>query len=200
MRTRGVPLDMTIVQADAPTLVKTVNADDRIGQAKIYAGLIDRLKAAGADCAAITSLGGHFCYDETVQISALPVVSGVQPLDDHFQAQGFKTVGLLGTNVVMRTQLYGQLAKTHAIAPSNLEEIGATYLETALSGVCSEEQRQIFFAAGQQMMADGADAIILAGTDLNLAFANHDPGYPVVDALDVHVARLAALAADEDTL
>jgi aspartate racemase len=40
----------------------------------------------------------------------------------------------------------------------------------------------------------GADAIVLAGTDLNLAFEGQDPGYPVIDALDVHVAVLADLA------
>lgn len=43
------------------------------------------------------------------------------------------------------------------------------------------------------MMAAGAEAIVLAGTDLNLAFDGQSPGYPVIDALDVHVALLADL-------
>jgi aspartate racemase len=50
------------------------------------------------------------------------------------------------------------------------------------------------------MIAAGADAIVLAGTDLNLAFDGQDPGYRVVDALDVHVALLADLAAGRKTL
>ncbi len=45
-----------------------------------------------------------------------------------------------------------------------------------------------------------ADAIVLAGTDLNLAFDGQDPGYTVVDALDVHVELLARLAGKELTL
>ena len=45
-----------------------------------------------------------------------------------------------------------------------------------------------------------ADAIVLAGTDLNLAFGGLDPGYRVVDALDVHVDLLAQLAIDEAQL
>ncbi len=51
-------------------------------------------------------------------------------------------------------------------------------------------------------MADvlNADAIVLAGTDLNLAFDGQAPGYTVVDALDVHVDMLARLASDEMTL
>jgi aspartate racemase len=44
------------------------------------------------------------------------------------------------------------------------------------------------------MIAAGAEAIVLAGTDLNLAFDGQDPGYPVIDALDVHVDLLADVA------
>jgi len=55
----------------------------------------------------------------------------------------------------------------------------------------------MMFAAGRRMVTEqGADAIVLAGTDLNLAFdGRDDPGYPVIDALDVHVSLLAELAA-----
>ena len=199
-RARGAPLDLTMVQADAPTLVANNVADNRDAQAEIYAGLIDRLKAAGADCAAITSLGGHFCYAETVAKSSLPLVSAVEPLDEHFASQGFGTVGLLGTAVVMRTKLYGQLTKTSAIAPPNLNESGSRYQQMALSGACTDEDRAAFLAEGQAMMDAGAEAIVLAGTDLNLAFDGRDPGYPVIDALDVHVGRLLALALGEEAL
>jgi aspartate racemase len=44
------------------------------------------------------------------------------------------------------------------------------------------------------MITAGAEAIVLAGTDLNLAFDGHDAGYPVIDALDVHVELLADIA------
>ena len=89
----GGAAEITIVHADVHTLIRNNLADDRDAQAKVYADLIDRLKAAGADCAAITSLGGHFCFDETVPLSSLPLVSGVTPLDPYFAAQGIKKVG-----------------------------------------------------------------------------------------------------------
>ncbi|MDA9226482.1 hypothetical protein N9P29_01145 [bacterium] len=38
--------------------------------------------------------------------------------------------------------------------------------------------------------AQGAEAIVLADTDLNLAFDGRDVGYNVIDALDVHVTLL----------
>jgi aspartate racemase len=200
MREAGRRLELTIVQADVQQLIANVAADRREAQAAVYAELIRRLAAAGAECAAITSLGGHFCFHETERISPLPLVSAVAPLDDHFAGAGLLRVGLLGTEVVMRTRLYGQMTRTQAVAPDgDLAALGRVYQDVAVTGVCTDAQRATLFEAGRRMVRDqGAEAVILAGTDLNLAFtADHDPGYPVVDALDVHVAVLAELAMRE---
>jgi aspartate racemase len=202
VREAGGRLELTIVQADVQELIANVLADRRQEQAAIYAGLIGRLRAAGAECAAITSLGGHFCFPETERISPLPLVSAVAPLDAHFVQAALRRVGLLGTEVVMRTRLYGQMVRTEAVAPAgDLAALGRVYQDVAVSGACTEEQREILLGAGRRMVEDqGAEAVVLAGTDLNLAFAGHDPGYPVVDALDVHVAVLADLATGASTL
>ena len=198
----GRTLDLTIVHADVHELVHNNLADKRAEQAETYARLIDRLKAAGADCAAITSLGGHFCYDETLAKSALPLVSAVAPLDDFFATQGLSKVGLLGTRVVMKTRLYGQLSRTKAIAlDDEIETLGQSYLDMAVAGICTDHQRRSFIDAGRRMVQDhGADAIVLAGTDLNLAFDGQKTGYTVIDALDVHVDLLARLATGATSL
>jgi len=67
---KGIKLELTIVHADVQDLLRNNLADNRADQAVIYAKLINRLKAAGADCVAITSLGGHFCFDKTVTHSS----------------------------------------------------------------------------------------------------------------------------------
>jgi len=193
---RGARLDLTIVHGDIQELIRNNLADKRDEQARAFLPLVERLRDAGCDCAALTSLGAHFCFDELAAISPLPLISGVAPLDDHFAAQGIGQVGLLGTRVVMRTRLYGQLARTAAIAlDDEIETLGQMYQEVAVAGHCTPGQRAAFLDAGRRMMAQGAGAIVLAGTDLNLAFDGQDPGYPVIDALDVHVALLADLAA-----
>lgn len=197
----GKRLDLTIVQADIQTLIRNNLADRRAEQAAEYAPLLHRLKAAGCDCAAITSLGGHFCFAETEALSPLPLVSAVAPLDDFFATEGIGAVGLLGTRVVMRTGLYGQLKRTRALAlDDRIDELGQLYQDVAVAGVCSPEARATFLEAGQQLIDKGAEAVVLAGTDLNLAFDGQSPGYRVIDALDVHVARLADLATDRATL
>ncbi|MBO6602612.1 MAG: aspartate/glutamate racemase family protein [Roseicyclus sp.] len=202
MRALDRRLDLTIVQADVGDLIRNNNADNRAAQARIYAELLSRLHAAGADCAAITSLGGHFCYAETAAISPLPLISAITPLDSAFAAEGLATVGLLGTEVVMRTGLYGQMRRTRPVAPTgDLGEIGLLYQDIAVSGTCSAAQRRRLFDEGRRMVeTQGAEAIVMAGTDLGLAFDGHDPGYRVIDAVDIHVDLLTRLAADQIAL
>lgn len=188
-------LDLTIVHGDIHELIRNNLADRREEQAEAFLPLIERLQRAGCDCAALTSLGAHFCFDELAARSPLPLVSGVAPLDAYFVKEGIRRIGLLGTRVVMRTRLYGQLKRTEAIALDNeIEIIGQTYQDVAVAGVCSSDQRALFLDAGRRMIAESAEAIVLAGTDLNLAFDGQNPGYRVIDALDVHVASLVDLA------
>lgn len=198
----GVSLELTIAHTpDIMTLVRNNLADRRVEQAQEYAVLIDRLRAAGCDCAAITSLGGHFCFAETEAVSSLPLVSAVEPLDEAFAARGLRAVGLIGTRVVIRTRMYGALKRTRALAPDDqIDEVGQTYQDIATGGTCTDKQRAFMFAVGRGLIGAGADAVVLAGTDLGLAFDGHDPGYPVIDALDIHVDLLAGIAAGRQPL
>ncbi len=194
----GAKPELTIVHADVQTLIHNNNANKKAAQAAIYAPLLDRLQAAGADCAAITSLGGHFCFEETKALSPLPLVSAIAPLDQYFAARGIRHIGILGTRSVMATGFFGQLAQTKpVILRDDLQELGLSYQEMAVAGRCTGSQRREFFDAGARMMKAGAEAVVLAGTDLNLAFDGYNPGFPVIDALDVHVDLLARLGAGD---
>lgn len=196
----GGPLQLTIVHGDIQELIRNNLADRREEQAQAFLPLVERLKAAGCDAFALTSLGAHFCARELQEIAPLPMISGVEPLDAFFASRGIGTVGLLGTRVVMRTRLYGQLIRTRALAlDDEIEALGQAYQDVAVAGTCTDAQRAAFVDAGRRMIERGAEAIVLAGTDLNLAFDGRETGYPVFDALDVHVAVLADLATGRAT-
>ena len=193
-RDKGRVLELTIVHADIQTLASNAEVDDRGAQAQVYATHLEQLKNAGADFGTITSLGGSFCYAETQALSTLPLVSAIAPIDSGLTRRGVRKIGLLGTRQILRTALYGQLEQCEALVPSDIEAVHQAYVSTALSGVCTDEARDVLFAAGAEMIERGADAVLLAGTHLGLAFDHHEPGYQVVDALDLHVEHLVALA------
>ena len=192
----GGRLDLTISHGDIQSLIRNNLADRRAAQAEIFLRQLESLKGAGCDCAALTSLGAHFCFAELQARAPLPLISGVAPLDAAFAERGIGRVGLLGTRVVMRTRLYGLLKRTEGVAlDDEIETLGQTYQEVAVAGRCTDAQRALFLEAGRRMVDEqGAEAIVLAGTDLNLAFDGQSPGYEVIDALDIHVDLLARVA------
>ncbi len=195
----GGHLELTIAHASAQTLVANVGRNDDVAQAEIFKRLIDQLQAAGAAAAAVTSLGGHFCIDALVKISALPLINIVDAVADAIEGGGYKRLGLIGTRKVMETRLYGGLAAVEIIVPeaADLERVHQNYVDMAVPGMVTEAQRQVFFDVGRRLCEDqGAEAVILGGTDLFLAFDDRDCGFKIIDCAIIHIAALARAAAE----
>lgn len=191
------PLDLTMAHADTATLLRNQAAGDRVAQVAIYVRLAERLKAAGASALAITSIAGHFCIGEFLAVSPLPAIDLLSVVNRALVARGLQRVGILGTRVVMETRFYGAAAATEIIPPAGeaLQAVHDAYVAMASSGSITAAQRETFFAAGRAMMRDrGAEAIMLGGTDLALAFGGHDPGFPTFDCAAVHADAIAAAA------
>lgn len=191
---RGAPLELTIAYADAGVLIRHQGADDRAAQAAIFATLIERLARAGATAAAVTSIAGHFCIDETKAAAALPMVDLLDALDAALTRRSLSRVGVLGTAAVMSTRFYGRLAGRAIVAPDPEESaaVHAAYVAMATAGVVTPAQREVFFAAGRRLCAEqGAEAVLLGGTDLFLAFRDADPGFEAIDVAEAHIAAIA---------
>jgi aspartate racemase len=193
-RAAGVPLECTVAHADVGEMGRNLAEGRLAQQAAIFAGLIERLKRAGAEVAAVTSMGGHFCINELLPISPLPLVHGIHAVDAGIKRSGLKKIGVLGTRLVMQTKLYGGVSSAELIAPEGerLGEVGDAYSAMAGIGKVTDEQRRIFFTAGRELMARGAEAIMLGGTDLFLAFVGQEPPFPLVDCADIHVDAIFA--------
>jgi aspartate racemase len=189
----NIPLDLTIAYADVRTMSRNLNEKRPDRQAEIFARLIGRLKAAGAVAAAVTSMGGHFCIKELEAISPLPMINGLDPVNDAINQRKLKKVGVIGTRTVMESKLYGKITQAEVIAPEGdeLDRVHQCYVDMAGSGHVNDRQRQTFFEAGRRLTRErGADAIMLGGTDLFLAFVGHDCGFPLVDCADIHVEAI----------
>jgi aspartate racemase len=68
----------------------------------------------------------------------------------------------------------------------------------AAAGVISPEQQSVFDAAASAMMARGAQAIMLGGTDLALAYSAASAPFPLVDCAAIHVRAVVELALNPD--
>ena len=188
----GLRLECTIAHADVREMSRNLAGGQPKKQAEIFAGLIARLKAAGAEAAAVTSMGGHFCIDELLPISPLPLVHGIRAVDAAITRSGLKRIGVLGTPLVMNTKLYGGVSAAELVAPDGemFDQVGASYMAMAQVGRVTTGQRDVFYRAGEALMKRGVQAIMLGGTDLFLAFAGKEPPFPLVDCADIHVGAI----------
>ncbi|NIA71011.1 aspartate/glutamate racemase family protein [Pelagibius litoralis] len=195
---RAETLDLTIAHADAATLLAHLSTNDTAAQAAIFLGLTRRLAAAGAQVVAVTSIGGHFCIEDFKAVSPLPVIDLLSSVPDRLQKAGYRTVGILGTRTVMQSAMYGCLPMLRVLPPRDgfLDAVHQSYVDMATAGVVTEAQRQVFFDCGRDLCEGaGAEAVLLAGTDLFLAFDGRDPGFKAVDCALLHLEDLIEAAA-----
>lgn len=186
----GIPLDLTIAYADVREMSRNLANRDPGRQADIFARLVDRLKAAGAEAAAITSMGGHFCAKQLEAISPLPILNAIPEVDAAIARSKLKKVGIIGTRAVMESGLYGGISSAEVIAPDGetMEQVHAAYVAMAMVGRVTDPQRRTFLAVGRHLCRErDAQAIMLGGTDLFLAFVDQERPFPIVDCADIHV-------------
>jgi len=196
---KKVTLELTIVHADTPTLLNNLTRNDAAAQTAIYTRLTNRLVAAGAECVGVTSIAGHFCIDDFKAVSPLPVVDMIAEVSRAVEARGLKRVGIIGTRTVMETRFYGRIAIAEIVTPSgpDLEDVHQAYVAMAASGFVTEDQRSIFNAVSRRLIEDqGAEAIMLGGTDLVLVFNEQTAEFPLVDCAGIHADAIAKLAID----
>ena len=189
-------LDMTIVHADASTLVKNLMDDNKDAQVAIYQRLTQRLKNAGAECVAITSIAGHFCIERFVEKSVLPIVDLLSCVRAEVENKGYEKIGILGTKPVMESKFYSVIKSAEIVLPEGdlLEDVHNAYVEMATSGHASEDQKLVFDAACNQFITQNkVDALMLGGTDLALVYNTNNVDFALVDCAAVHVEELFRL-------
>jgi aspartate racemase len=192
---RGAALDLTMAHADIRTLLRNLAADDKAAQVAVYLRLTERLARAGAEAVAVTSIGGSFCIDAFRPVSPLPVIDLLEEVERGVAAAGYRRIGVIGTRAAMESRLYGAVRSAELLIPEGemLHRVHDAYAAMAVAGAATEAQRAIFIDAGHALMARGAEAVMLGGTDLALAFTGEAP-FPLFDCAGVHAAAIARAA------
>ncbi len=114
-------------------------------------------------------------------------------LERAFKDMGVGRVGILGSGVVMESRFHGAVKSVEIVAPrgADFEEAGRRYLALATAGVATDEDRRFFHEAGRKLVKEqGADVVVLSGTDLFLAFDGAKLDYRLADAAEIHIGAI----------
>ena len=191
--THGLELDLVMIHAETPRVVSYVQANDRTGFETYLNGFFARMKAAGAELAAIPSVTGHLCYKELASSAPLPLIVLFDEIPEEAARRSIKRVAVFGTRFVIESELYGAVPGLTYIRPhpDEIDQIHNIYMRVALDGKGTEEQhRDLTRLANTLLDRERLDAIIFGGTDLSLLFNAGNTSFPAIDCAALHLRAI----------
>ena len=190
---RGTVPRMSIVHADAPTALAHVAAGRIDELADYLAGFVAELRSVGARFFAIPAVTPHIALDRLTKLDPMPVIDMLDVTARGLRERGLSRIALFGTRFTIETALFGALDAFDVVSPrpQEIDEIHRVYLELVTAGRTSaagvEALRDIARAIRRR---DRIDAVVLAGTDLNLIFDEASAGFPAFDCASAHIEAI----------
>lgn len=148
------------------------------------------LEAAGCAAIAIPCNTAHVWHARLAKETALPVLHIGEAAVDALlrQCPSARKVGILATKATLQARIYhDQLAANGIDAMTPDVALQATHVSAAIGAVKGgriDEARVLLTHAARALIARGADALLLACTEIPVALAGVSPGAPAIDPTD----------------
>jgi len=186
---QGRSLRILIAHADIERVYAAVNAKDFKGLARYFADMIADMAAGGAEFTAIVAATAHICARELAALSRLPLINMLTEVRQAVDARGLKRVGLLGTRFTIESRMFGCLDGIETIVPdaSRIEKIHELYKEFVEGRGSAQKAGELRKIAREFVLGNGAQSVLIAGTDLSNVFTDSNAGFPMIDCAGVHI-------------
>ena len=173
--------------------LEAIDRDDWTGVASLLSRSAAKLEHAGADFIVCPNNTLHKAVD--LIDSPIPWLHIAQPVVEKVIEQQWHRVGILGTQTVMDGAVYGerfQRAHVEAVLPEQHDRIRIQHIirNELVAGLFTHASRVFFQEIVEEMAAKGAEAVVLACTELPLLMSGHHTAVPLLDS-----TRLLAQAA-----
>ena len=192
---------LTMAHAHAPTALAHVEADRIDALATYLGGFVRELAAAGAGFFAIPAITPHICRAQLQRQVAIPMIDILATTPQRLAERHMSRVALFGTRFTIDSAMFGALGAVAVVRPRDdeVDTIHRIYLELATEGRTSaDNQDKLRDLARGLERREGVEAIVLAGTDLNLVFNETNAGFPAVDCAAAHVEAIVAQMARQE--
>ncbi|MFC4653894.1 aspartate/glutamate racemase family protein [Rheinheimera marina] len=165
----------------------------------VLAEAAQALQAAGADFIVLCTNTMHKVAAAIEAAVAIPLLHIADPTAQAISDAGLKTVGLLGTRFTMEQSFYRERLEQQGLKVLVPEEADrelvhqVIYQELCLGKVLAESRLQ-YQQVMQQLVVQGAEAIILGCTEIGLLLGPADAAVPLFDTTALHARASVAKA------
>ena len=176
--------------------------DDWDRAARLIAQAAQRCERAGADRVLLCTNLMHRVADDVQAAIDIPLLHIADAIADAARARGWSRLGLLGARWVMEEDFYaGRLAR-HGLAvevpgPADRTEVDRVIFEELTLGLVRDESRTAYAGVLERLRDQGADAVVLACTEIELLVRPEDSPLPVLPSMRTHAEAAVAAAFGE---
>jgi aspartate racemase len=158
-----------------------------------------RLERAGADFIVLASNTAHKVADEVQAAIAIPLLHIADAAAEAIAAAGIQRVGLLGTEFVMQQDFYRDRLRSRGIdvlLPSDGQRtcVHEVIYNELCAGKLLDESKAKLLAIVLDLQRAGAQAVILACTELPLLMRPEDTPVRLFDSVAIHVDKAVTFA------
>lgn len=158
------------------------------------------LKQSGAEAIVLCANTAHLFADSLEVEMQLPIIHIAKATATEINKKGLKKVGLMGTKVTMEMDFYKDKLNEQQITviiPESEEirdYIQYTLKEELGRGIIKEETKAKYLAIIDELVALGAEGIILGCTEIPMMISQTDVSVPVFDTTKIHAEAAIAFA------
>jgi aspartate racemase len=166
---------------------------------ELLVGGIRRLENAGADFVLVASNTLHKVADEVQLRISVPLLHITEATADEIRNAGVSTVGLLGTRFVMEEDFYKEKLSAQGINVlipdrASMDCVHAIiYNELCIGDILEASKEQVLKIITELEKA-GAEAVVLANTELPLLVGASDTQVKLFDTMAIHTRLAVSLA------
>ena len=194
---------LVLYNVDFHEVERMQQAGDWAAAGALLAHASRSLQAAGAECIVVGTNTMHKVAEFIVAAVNIPLLHIADPTADAIKHAGHTTVGLLGTRFTMEQAFYrDRLTEQHGLTvltplePDRNAVHHIIYEELCLGKVI-KESRTAYRRIMADLVAQGAQAIILGCTEISLLVDQRDAAVPLFDTTYIHARGAAEWALAE---
>jgi aspartate racemase len=168
--------------------------------ARLMVSAAQRLEKGGADCIVICTNTMHKSAPEVTANVSIPLLHIADATAQRVRQAGIDTIGLLGTRFTMEEDFYkGRLVDRHqldVLAPSAEQRttVNDVIYKELCCGVVKDASREAYILIIKDMIAGGAQGIILGCTEIGLLIKAEDCPVALFDTTRIHAEAAVAFA------
>lgn len=150
------------------------------------------LERAGADCVVICTNTMHKVADQIQASVPLPLIHIADATAEQVKAAGLTRIGLLGTCFTMEEDFYvGRLIEKYSLdvivpEPIERDDVHRIIYDELCLGLTRAESKARYVEIMAQLIACGAQGIILGCTEIGLLVQQADSRVPLFDTTRLH--------------